>query len=403
MIDIRKSVPLLLLTLGCASGEAATSRGKFTVDSLPDGTPRTTTELPVGWSDTNGWKLVEVMRLTGGTDEPGDLLQPQDVAMDAAGRLYVSESDPAVIKVYAPDGTYLKSIGRSGEGPGEFKTAFIAVAGGLLYVQDPSLKRASLFDTAGTFIRSWPTFCCFWSPIQVDSAGNARLQGMAPSTAIQDDKNPWSRTIRWYRSDSTVADTALVPTGPEEKRWVIKSGKNNMMMTSVPFAAGQNIFFLPDHRLVTGFSDSYLLAITKNNGADTVAIFGRAWAPEPIPDGMRKAAVEARIKQSGGSWDPIAIRNAFQLSDVPASAPAFDWLGSDEQGNLWVRTPVPTDSTRTLFDVFDPEHRWLGQVSGSKYLRAWRAYLLGGHMVGMGEDDEGNPLVIVYKIERGGK
>jgi hypothetical protein len=410
VIDMRTVFPLLLpslalgacLTLGCTSGEAATSRGKFTVDTLADGTPRTMTELPVGWSDTNGWKLVEVARLTGGTESEGDLLDPQDVTMDAAGRIYVSENDPALIKQYAPDGTFLRTIGRSGQGPGEFRTAFLAAAGGHLYVHDPRASRTSLFDTTGTFIRSWPSFCCFWMPISVDSAGNVQLQGQPPSTAVQDDKNPWTRTVRWYGPDSVVADTALVPTGPEEKRWVIKSGKNNVMSTVVPFAPGTEFIFLPDHRMVTGFGDNYLLAITRNNGTDTTALFGRSWSPLPVPDEMRKATVEARIQQTKEYYDETVVRNAFQLSEVPNAAPAFDWVGVDGEGNLWVRTPIPTDSTRTLFDIFDREHRWLGQVSGSKYLRSWSAYLLGGHMVGVGEDEEGNPVVIVYRIERGG-
>ena len=65
-----------------------------------------------------------------------------------------------------------------------------------------------------------------------------------------------------------------------------------------------------------------------------------------------------------------------------------------------MRTPVPNDSTRTLFDVFDPDYRWLGQVSGSRYLGRWQAQLIGDMMVGQGEDEEGNPVVVVYRIER---
>lgn len=399
---MRRAALLFLFAAGCARGEAATSRGKFTVDTLADGTPRTMTEIPVGWSDTNGWKLVEVVRLTGGTEGPGDLLDPQDVTMDAAGRIYVSENDPAVIKQYAADGSFLRSIGRNGQGPGEFAVAFISVAGANLYVQDPRNSRASLFDTAGTFIRSWPSFCCYWMPIRTDGAGNVELQGQPPSTAVQDDKNPWTRTVRWYRPDSTVADTMLVPAGAEELRWTVKRGKTGVMSTVVPFAPRSIFTFLPDHSMLWGFGDKYLLAITKNNGADTVALFGRSWTPAAVPDEMRQAVTESRIQGSKDFLGESVARASFDLSVVPHTAPAFDWIDTDGEGNTWVRTPIPTDSTRTNFDVFDPQHRWLGQVSGSKYLSSWNAYLIGDHMIGVGEDDDGNPLVIVYKIERGG-
>jgi hypothetical protein len=400
---MRLPLACLLLAAACARGEAASSRGRVVIDTLADGTPRTLTELPVGWSDTNGWTLVEVARLTGGEEGTvGEIVNPQDVTLDGAGRIYISEQDPAVIKQFNPDGTFLRTIGRQGQGPGEFTTAFLAIGGDKLFVQDPRGSRASVFDTAGNYLRSWPSFCCYWMPIDTDSAGNVLLQGMPPSSAVVDDKNPWQRTVRWYRADTTVADTALVPTGPEEKRWTIKQGKDNMMSTTVPFQPRMQFTFLPDHRMVTGFADRYLFAVTERNGTDTVAIFGRAWTAAPVPDDIRTRTVEERITQTKKYYDETAVRNAFQLSDVPTTAAAFDWIGRDGAGHLWVRTPNPSDSTRTLFDIFDPQYRWLGQVSGSKYLRGWSVGIVGDRVIGQGEDEEGAPIVVVYRIERGG-
>lgn len=395
---------LPLLAAGCTRGDAATSMGRVVVDSV-GGVPRTMTELPTGWSDTSGWKLVEVARLVGGTDDPGELINPGSVAVDAAGRIYVAERDPSVIKLFAPDGTFLRTIGRQGSGPGEFQVPFIAVAGEHLYVHDPRQSRTSLFDTAGTYIRSWPSFCCYWTDLGLDSAGQVGVPGPPPRDAQTGDKNPFTRTVRWYRPDSTVADSTLIPTGPEVKYWTLTSGSGgsnkSMMSTDIPWMPGSEHYILPDHRVVFGFSDQYLFAVTRSHGADTIAIFGRAWAPAPISDAMRAAEVERRVNGTKEYWDERAVRNAFLLSDVPTSAPAFDWIATDARGDIWVRTPVPSDSTRTLFDVFDPQYRWLGQVSGSKYLGRWQARLLGDVMIGQGEDEEGNPVVVVYRVDRG--
>ena len=199
-----------------------------------------------------------------------------------------------------------------------------------------------------------------------------------------------------------MADSILIPSGPEVKYWTLEDkAKKSMMSTDIPWMPGSDHLILPDHRVVVGFSDRYLLAVTRNNGADTLALFGRQWAPSPISDEMRKAEVERRVNNTKEYWDERLIRNAFLLSDVPTSAPAFDWIGRDARGDIWVRTPVPSDSTRTLFDVFDPEYRWLGQVAGSRYLGRWQAQLIGDLMVGQGENEEGSPVVVVYRIVRG--
>ena len=47
------------------------------------------------------------------------------------------------------------------------------------------------------------------------------------------------------------------------------------------------------------------------------------------------------------------------------------------------------------------QYRWLGQVPGSKYLARWQASLQGDRMIGQGEDEEGNPVVVVYRVDRG--
>lgn len=398
----RWTLPLIALLGGCATGDAATARGKFTVDTLPDGTPRTMTEIPVGWSDTNGWKLVEVARITGGTDAPGELVDPQSVAIDGAGRIYVTDRSPAALKQYEADGTFLRTIASEGRGPGEFKVGFITVQGPHIFLQDPSETHLSVFDTSGTFLRSWISFCCYWMDPIRDTAGNVGVAGPPPRTAQQGDHNPYSRTIRWFRADSTAVDSMFVPAEQEGKYWSVKSGRNSMS-TDIPWTPHLFHAILPDHRVILGTSGQYLLAVTRENGADTVALFGRQWTPLPISDDARKAEVERRVQGSLQSWDERALRNAFLLSDVPTTAPAFDGIGVDGAGDIWIRTPLPEDSTRVLFDIFDAQYRWLGQVSGSRFLGAFRIGFFGDKMVGQGEDEAGNPVVVVYKIERGGE
>jgi hypothetical protein len=60
-----------------------------------------------------------------GGDEEGDVIFGvlSDVALDAQGNLYALDSQLSTISVFDRDGNFLRTIGREGEGPGEFRRA----------------------------------------------------------------------------------------------------------------------------------------------------------------------------------------------------------------------------------------------------------------------------------------
>jgi hypothetical protein len=81
------------------------------------------------------------------------------VASDNAGRFLMSGPvGGGQVFTYATDGHWLGSLGRAGEGPGEFGRN-LAVALGLadsIYVVDNSQYRVSVLDPDGEFVRSFP-------------------------------------------------------------------------------------------------------------------------------------------------------------------------------------------------------------------------------------------------------
>lgn len=119
----------LLVLVGC--GDKGPKLDAPIVTTLPNGAVEVKNSGPSGWVDTTGWKLVELYRV-GGVDAEGlgaeELVDPQSVALGAAGGVYVADQKPAVIKQFGPDGGYIRSFGREGSGPGEFQVAFIASA-----------------------------------------------------------------------------------------------------------------------------------------------------------------------------------------------------------------------------------------------------------------------------------
>ncbi|HEU0055024.1 MAG TPA: hypothetical protein VFQ39_17680 [Longimicrobium sp.] len=104
--------------------------------------------------------VFERVATLGGADDPESPGYDVTVERDRAGRFYVA---PVVgrdgIAVYAPDGRFLRKIGRKGEGPGEF--GFVLEArvgpGDSLYVSDLAPRRLTvLAPGGGAVVRTSP-------------------------------------------------------------------------------------------------------------------------------------------------------------------------------------------------------------------------------------------------------
>lgn len=70
------------------------------------------------------------------------------IAVDDSGRVYFSSNRPNGIHIFDPDGQYLTHIGREGQGPGEFTSAYpsINIFSGRLYAVDLLSYRVSVFS-----------------------------------------------------------------------------------------------------------------------------------------------------------------------------------------------------------------------------------------------------------------
>lgn len=113
------------------------------------------------WGDTPRWAVSDSPKVQIGVVE-GDPAYELRLAIGAVrmpdGRIIVANRGSSELRIYDPEGRHLHTVGREGEGPGEFRNIgdLWLYRGDSLAVYDVSLRRVSVFDVRPAFVRSVP-------------------------------------------------------------------------------------------------------------------------------------------------------------------------------------------------------------------------------------------------------
>lgn len=388
---VLRGLATTLILAACADGVPEAARP--VVDTVSPGVVRVTSPGPV-WADSaTAWRLVETLRIQGQETTPSELISPMKLAVDEWGRVYVADQKPTVIKLYDRDGTFIRTIGREGAGPGEFRVALLAVGRGEVVVHDPPTARTSVFDTTGAYLRSWSSGCCFWTDIQLDQAGLVYVPTLPQTGGGERSREAF---VRYQVLDGGLVDTVWVPRREEARMWVLRQGNDGVATTPVPLTP-QVVYGLdPRGGLVYGWSGEYQL-VRSTNGRDTTGLVARAWSPEPVSASWKRAIVDTMVEN--WNWAPPAqVRAAFRVEDIPDTRPAFETIGADPEGRIWVRLGYAQASdTGVRFDVFESDGRWLGTLTVPlRFERFPPPVFTGDALVLLALDDLGRPMVVRY-------
>lgn len=385
-----------------ACGDRGPSLARPVVTTLPNGTVEVKNSGPSAWADTSGWKLVELYHVGGSTGAgPEELVHPLSVAVDQAGGIYVGDMGPAVVKQFGPTGAYVRSIGREGGGPGEFKVTSVATAPGLLIVHDPSAARTSVFDSAGGFLRSWNSTCCNWKGIGVSREGVVAVPSPGHRTGSGHRRDAYYVRILL---DGSLVDTLHIaePEGVGEPReWSFESANGNQYFVPIPLTPALWIALDPAGGAVVGWSGSYRFFATRT-GLDTTQIVTLETGPVTVTDAQRIHLRDSLVAwYSDGETDRKATDEAFNLADIPSTAPYFESIAVDGAGNRWVRRISGASQDFARFDVFDSTGAYLGAVPvPAGFGNGWKTVWGVDRVATMVESKDGIPMVVVYGIEK---
>jgi len=422
----RTAVPvatlLLLAAAACTQGDSVTAgRWEASVDTVADTVVVRTVAGSV-WEDT--MTLVPEVEV-GVLEGPPELIFGRIVSFDVdpEGRIWIVDQQIPELRVFAPDGRYLMTAGRPGEGPGELQRpdgGLAVLSDGRVLVRDPANSRLQLFGPEGEPLETWPIRGNFntSNPLWKDRDDNVYTQILLDPEA---DVSEWRTGLAQYRLNGTLGDTLVVPEAEWEEPFLEGRSENSVSRNSVPFTAGEDYALHPDGDFMHGIGDDYSFTLLRDpaeNGQLPLRI-ERSWDPVPVASGEADEAREratANMRRSFPGW-------RWNGPGIPDAKPAFRNLLVGRDGRIWVQVSLPghrvedldhdpTDPTSvpdswdegTAFDVFEPDGRYLGHVRAPGGFSPYPTPRFDGERVwAVVRDDLGVQRLVRFRLEPAGE
>jgi hypothetical protein len=359
------------------------------------------------------WSLVPERRIGGdaATGPEYEFTTIREIAIGPGGAIYVTQGREQEIRVYDAQGTYVRTIGRQGGGPGEFTgLGSIGFVGDTLFAMDVRQRRMALFRGDGSLITTIVAEpfetpraldSVFFRPVpQVLLSDGSALGGASyASHLVANGKITAEPVYRLTRAARVLATIAWVPVGSGQGS--VRTETSQLFFTQ-PFSdAPQTVFaaaaarcYVVERAARAGNGTFRVTAIRP--GGDT--LWTRAYPYRPVPLGPGVADSIRNVlagRYSGGraGFSPDQVRRAVFIPDhqvtITRAFAARDgslWLRREQFGNPLTWTVIAPDGTIAATLALPPNVALMTVIGD----RAWGVEL----------DDVDVPLVVRYRIRR---
>ena len=297
------------------------------------------------------------------------------------------------IRVFGFDGAHVRTFGRHGEGPGEFRSLYsLAWVGDRLLTFDPPQGRIGEFSADGEWLGQRRT-----TGGLTGAAAGIRFYPVGENEVFRfafdpDDGAQWVGLDSSGDTGDTVSFLPVPGDLPGQVEPILCTWDGRIGVYPNTTAAK-----LLQHPASGGFVYSawgyfYRIAVTQGEG-DTLRVIERTLPTEPISDEEWAAGSaefdEAMERWPGGSCNPRSYSRPERKSFISEIFVSPD-------GKLWVEV-IPTAGNR--WDFFDPEGRLLGSVPAVPYKERTVPVFRGDHLATVRQDDLDLDHVDVWRLQ----
>lgn len=307
-------------------------------------------------------RAVEVQRI-GSLDGP-DALTAVTGAVVVDGRLVVGQPREWCLRVIEPDGS-VRTLGRSGEGPGEFMdVSDVGFEGERITVFDRELHRTTTLDLDGTVLSTEPV-PSGWFSRATGTGWAARFAAVGGRAVYSGD----DRSNRDSQSSDNVAPLIVarggvpqdtLPPWPYRDQAIMVEYGGRRTVLQRPIHTGVRLDASPDGRTlfyVDGIGGVLVVrAVDLVTGDSTVVRFA---APEvEVPRAWVDSLTRVRSEAYDRAFDAATAARFREAAVLPARIPQVDHVVATSSTEVWVRIP--------RFDGEDPVWRVVDVGEGTQ-------------------------------------
>lgn len=310
------------------------------------------------------------------------------LAVGKAGAIFVADAQGPRVRMYDAQGKFVRNVGRTGSGPGEYNAfgGIRAFPDGRVALWDNRNRRIVVYAPNGDFSTSHTVQSGLFSAdvFQVDRDGRFYVRA---TTHIPEDGGEWQ--FGWIRvaPNGQIIDTLRVPADPKRPESFSVGG--DRPFTHELLTAMSSLGYL-----VTGHNSSYAFELHRpiesrdrpaSRLTSTLRI-ERAFTPLRVGREERSEWEAWATHFERSAANPTSSNPRVVLPEprkveytIPEIKPAYKDIRTDSEGRIWVKryveaqkipvaTPNPNRPPRSwrelpTFDVFEPGGRFLGTVS----------------------------------------
>lgn len=312
------------------------------------------------------------------------LSEPRKLTLDKDGNLYFAEYGDCIIRKFDKDGKFIKSIGRKGEGPGEFKNcrSIDFDKNGNYYIYDVFLRRVNIFNSNDEFVKSIKSPNII-NELYIDESGQVVLHY---------DKNSPKGDYVYGKHFSAVVDEEFkvvknLDSLEIKEMKISKSGKNVSVM-GIVYGPRYNLLPLKNGNAFVTNSEDYVVKIFSPSG-ELLSSKTIGKKREPVRE-KDKEKVKARYNDGGFVRQDMLEFNTLK--------PFYASIFQDREGFILAQKYTVDNEEEIKYDVFSPDGELLNEVSlPFKYFND-QSVVAGEFIIVNEETEDELPVIRKYKI-----